>query len=84
MNAPENGEVESRARRMREMIKRLDVDMLELAYARVGKTYADAGETCRRCANTAQCLKWLAAASVGQTRPTFCPNLRRFEGFATR
>lgn len=82
MNTQEIGNVERRARRMREMIHRLDVDRLELAYADLGDVYAMAANTCLSCENTSACLLWLEAAPQGAERPLFCPNLELFKRFA--
>ena len=71
--------LQARDRRMRRMIRRLDVDVLELAYARLGAVIEDARGACLDCPNTPACRLWLAAPAG---RPTFCPNLGRFERFA--
>ena len=65
--------------RMQAMLKRLQVDTLELAYSGLGAAYHKARETCRRCANAECCVLWLA--DEDETRPDFCPNLDLFERF---
>lgn len=74
--------LEARDERMRGMIGRLKVDVLELAYANVGATYGAAREACLTCAHVAECQVWLMSSA--QARPTFCPNLAHFEPFARR
>jgi hypothetical protein len=71
--------LKARDRRMRRMIRRLDVDILELAYARLGAVIDNARMTCLTCPHTAACRRWLQDAPA--ERPTFCPNLDRFERF---
>jgi hypothetical protein len=71
--------LQARDRRMRRMMRRLGVDLLELGYARLGAEINDARKACLVCPKTAACRLWLNAASPG--RPTFCPNLGRFERF---
>ncbi len=84
MRPREPASVERRGTRMREMIRRLDVDVLELAYAGAGSVYAEAAKTCLTCENTSACLAWIDAQPRGAEHPTFCPNLRVFERFATQ
>jgi hypothetical protein len=84
MSVPETGEIEDQAQRMRAMIRRLDVDILELAYAGLGGVRAKARKTCLSCENATECARWLDVALQAGERPTFCPNLPLFERFATR
>ena len=72
--------LEARDTRMRRMIRRLRVDVLELAYANVGATYSAARAACLDCAHAARCQAWLLANADGP--PSFCPNLDRFAQFA--
>lgn len=65
--------------RMRAMLKRLDVDTLELAYAKLGAVYAGAREQCRQCSSKQTCTLWLDE-EAGE-RPDFCPNLETFARF---
>lgn len=74
--------LEARDRRMRRMMRRLRVDVLELAYARLGGDIEEARTACLACPNTPACRLWLNADSP--ERPTFCPNLGRFERFSAR
>lgn len=66
--------------RMRQMIRHLDVDLLELAYSDLGRVYADAQQACFNCRRTGECSRWLAARPA--ERPTFCTNLQTFERYA--
>lgn len=69
--------------RMRAMVKQLKVDWPNFAFANVGLAFA-ATQTCHECGNKAACAQWLHDAEEA-ARPTFCPNLGRFEPFmATR
>jgi hypothetical protein len=63
------------------MIRHLRVDVLELAYAKQGATYGAARQDCLECAHTSDCQRWIESGV--RARPTFCPNLHRFEQFAT-
>jgi hypothetical protein len=72
-------DVERQARRMGEMVERLDVDTLKFVCLRDGESYARARTTCFDCANTAQCLSWLDASPRGAEPPTFCPNFPLFD-----
>lgn len=66
--------------RLRAMMRRLDVDLLEFAYARLGAVYDEARRACEACPNSARCRTWLAGAS--DETPLFCINLSRFERFS--
>lgn len=66
--------------RLRGMMRRLDIDLLEFAYARVGAVYDEARRSCRACPSTVRCRTWLASAS--DEPPLFCINLSRFERFS--
>jgi hypothetical protein len=72
-------DVERQARRMGDMIQRLDVDTLKLVCLRGGGAYVRARTTCLDCSNTARCLQWLDAPLSDGARPTFCPNLSLLE-----
>lgn len=65
--------------RMRAMVKRLNVDWSKFAFANVGLVFA-ATRTCHECKHKAECAQWLDDAASAE-RPTFCPNLDRFEPF---
>lgn len=65
--------------RMRAMLKRLNVDTLELAYAKLGAIYTRADAECRTCEHKKTCVLWLDEEFT--ERPTFCPNLETFERF---
>ena len=81
MSVPETDDVEDQAQRIGKMIQRLDVDLLELAYTRLGAVYTDAQKVCLSCERAAECSRWLTAASLHDERPAFCPNLPLFERF---
>jgi hypothetical protein len=68
--------------RLRQMIRRLDVDLLELSYAGLGAEYEAARKACLTCPNIARCRRWLDAGSAAA--PLFCINLSRFERFSAR
>ena len=71
--------LQRRDARMRRMMRRLDVDLLEFAYARLGAVYDEARTACLTCPNAARCQGWLAGAAA--ETPLFCINLSRFERF---
>ena len=71
--------VERRARRMQEIIRRLDVDAPALARLRQGDAYAEAFNSCLACGTSDKCLRWLDQAQPTNQRPSFCPNLSLFE-----
>lgn len=79
MTAPIFRQVERQARRMGDLINRLDVDTLKLVRQRHGEAYVEARANCFDCANTALCLQWLDASPVDAQQPTFCPNLPLFQ-----
>ncbi len=65
--------------RMRAMLERLNVDTLELAYAKLGAVYVKAQEACRNCDRKRACVLWLDEEFP--ERPSFCPNIETFERF---
>jgi Family of unknown function (DUF6455) len=71
--------VERRARRMNEMMERLDVDPVALARLREGSVYAEARNLCLFCGTSDTCLRWLDAPAQSGRRPEFCPNLPLFD-----
>jgi hypothetical protein len=75
MDWPMYRRVERQARRMHEVMARLDVDPLALARDRSGDTYAEARRRCLLCGSSDQCLRWLEG-TLAKTNPDFCPNLR--------
>ena len=79
MNVEHDVAADRQARLMREMIHRLDIDLLEFAYDRLGTTYELARETCQTCINATACTAWLAGADAGA--PNFCPNLAALSRF---
>jgi hypothetical protein len=66
--------------RLRDMMRRLDVDVLEFRYDAFGATVEQARQTCERCSNVDDCIDWLTFTQ-GQAEPDFCPNLEAFERF---
>jgi len=71
---PISRRVERRARRMEQMIDRLDVDRVKLVRLRRGETYAEIMRTCFQCQKNEQCRDWLSGnRSVSEAE--FCPNL---------
>ncbi len=87
MRRPQSEHVERRARRMVDMITRLDVDQLQLARVRRGDAYMEARTACLHCAHADDCLHWLSltapSSGIGnvepQQAPDFCPNLSLFQ-----
>ena len=75
MNWPVTRQVEHRARRLKQMIERLDVDVLRLVRLRQGDTYCEARKLCIECRNGAKCLAWLETLPTHGESPDFCPNL---------
>jgi hypothetical protein len=71
--------VERQARRMHDMIQRLDVDTAALARLRQGDAYAEARTRCLWCGTSDLCLRWLDSPERRPARPGFCPNLSLFE-----
>jgi hypothetical protein len=71
--------VERRARRMHDVMVRLDVDPVTLAHMRSGDAYAEARARCMFCGTSDKCLRWLDQPNPSSTRPHFCPNLSMSE-----
>ena len=66
--------------RMREMMRELRVDVLELCYDKVGATFETARGACAQCASVDACLEWLESNPSGWA-PEFCPNHELFGRF---
>jgi hypothetical protein len=66
--------------RMREMMRRQQVDVLEFCYDEVGATFERARGACEQCVSVDACLNWLAA-NRGTGTPAFCPNDQLFGQF---
>lgn len=79
MSWPMYCRVERQARRMHEMIERLDVDAVTLARMHGGEAYATARRMCLFCGTSDQCLRWLDKPAQPGERPHFCPSLSLFE-----
>ena len=71
MGVTELSNADDCAQRMREMIRRLDVDVLELAYAKLGRIYTEARNTCVACESATECAHWLETLCDGAERPAF-------------
>jgi hypothetical protein len=78
MDWPMSRTVERQARRMTEIMERLDVDPAKLARERGGEAYAEARARCLQCSRAQECLLWLDGNLPGD-QPTFCSNLALFE-----
>jgi hypothetical protein len=72
---------ERRARRLREMVERLNCDARSLAVSRRGGDYAEACATCLACAQSDECVRWLDE-NPSSAMPAFCPNLSLLLRFA--
>jgi hypothetical protein len=73
--------VERQARRMHDMMHRLDVDPAALARERGGDAYAEARTRCLKCLDAHECVYWLEAGVAADAAPDFCPNRELFESF---
>src|SRR5262245_32676946 len=71
--------VERRARRMHEVMDRLQVERGVLARMARGEAYARARSRCLFCGTSDTCLRWLDVRQQRAMRPTFCPNLTLFD-----
>jgi hypothetical protein len=71
--------VERQARRMHDMMRRLDVDAAALARLGQGDAYLQARSRCLSCGTSDKCLRWLDQAPLPGSRPSFCPNLSLFD-----
>ncbi len=79
MSWPMSRTVERQARRMVDVMERLDVDPLKLARERRGEAYAEARGKCLHCSRAQECLRWLDGNAPEGGEPAFCSNLRLFE-----
>ena len=74
--------VERQARRMHDMMERLNVDKAALVRARQGQDYAEARARCVTSRHQRRkCLRWLDKQPPSGGEPAFCPNLRLFEQY---
>jgi hypothetical protein len=71
--------VVNRAKRLNDMMERLDVDPLRLVRLRQGDAYAEARDTCLHCHQAMDCVNWIETTPAGSARPEFCPNLALLE-----
>ncbi len=73
------GQFQERARRMGQMMHRLDVDVVELARSRHGGDFAKVRAACTACCNAARCDRahedWLAGRAADPP-DDYCPNAR--------
>src|SRR5262245_14755040 len=79
MEWPKFRRVERQARRLHEMMERVDVDPGALARLRHGEAYAEARTRCLFCGTSDKCLRWLDDPRPANKKPDFCPNLAIFE-----
>ena len=79
MRSPMARRVERQARRMHDMMRRLDVDPAALVRLRQGEAYAQARSRCLSCGTSDKCLRWLDESPQAGKRPDFCPNLSLFD-----
>jgi Family of unknown function (DUF6455) len=75
MDWPMSRRVERLARRLHDVMERLDVDPRTLVRLRSGDAYAEARARCLDCVNSELCLRWLDHRDAPAERPDFCPNL---------
>lgn len=80
MDWPRFRHVERQARRLNDMIEKLDVDTLSLIRLRQGDAYAEARTKCLHCTNAAECLEWLENWPNGGEPAAFCPIITLLEG----
>jgi hypothetical protein len=66
--------------RLREMMRRQQVDVLEFRYDGAGATFEIARRACAHCDSVEVCLTWLGS-DTSEMAPEFCPNRRLFEQF---
>jgi hypothetical protein len=78
MHSPMARRVERQARRMHDMVRRLDVDAVALVRLRQGDAYAQARSRCLSCGTSDKCLRWLDEPPQTGKKPDFCPNLSLF------
>jgi hypothetical protein len=71
--------VECQARRMHEMMARLEVDVVALARLHGGKAYLEARTQCLFCEKSGVCLRWLEQSPEHCGSPTFCPSFPLFQ-----
>ena len=79
MDWPMFRRVERQARRMHDMMRRLNANPGTVARLRQGEAYAEARRKCLQCSDVGECLRWLDANPPRTDAPTFCPNLELFE-----
>jgi hypothetical protein len=75
MDWPMSRRVERLARRLHDVMERLDVDPRALVRLRNGDAYAEARARCLHCGTSDLCLRWLERPAENAPPPTFCPNL---------
>lgn len=66
--------------RLREMMRRQQVDLLEFYYDKAGATLSAAEGACEYCESVDACIKWLRSES-STSEPRFCPNSQLLERF---
>jgi len=75
MDSPKMRQVERQARRMHDMMDRLNVDAGKLVRLDQGDAYAAARARCLTCCETERCLNWLETPPADNDQPDFCPNV---------
>lgn len=75
-------QVESRARRLQDMMEGLGVDAASLARHEAGNAFYVARTSCIACVRADTCTRWLALSPKNRKRPEFCPNIDLLETFA--
>jgi hypothetical protein len=71
--------VERQARRLQDVMERLDVDPVALARHDGGRSFMTARSLCLHCGTSNLCLRWLERPPVAGEAAEFCPNRRLFE-----
>jgi len=69
----------NRAKRLQDMMERLDVDAMKLVRLRQGEAYEAARTTCLHCNQATRCVDWVELNRDPMARPEFCPNLPLLE-----
>ncbi len=75
MRSPMARRVELRARRLHDMMRRLDLDAVALMRLQQGNVYAQVRSRCLSCGTSDECLRWLDEPPQMGRRPDFCPSL---------
>lgn len=79
MSWPMYRRVERQARRLQDMMDRLDVDPVALARIDGGRAFMTARSLCLHCGTSDLCLRWLERARQPGETAEFCPNRPLFD-----